>query len=173
MMNGKLLQRYRPIPSALPPPLQSSLDLYQLFQCLQYQSSQLFPLLSTTRPEQSTTISRALHFQSQPANQSSHAALHQQEAEQSSLAPAVIAPALQPLGRSWHTSWGDECKQSDRNHAIHSLGSDYELLYLVCKSSMNSDLQAGIWFGSVALSPIITLPPSLCFSRFCLKSCLL
>ena len=35
---------------------------------------------------------------------------------------------------------------------------------------LNSDLQAGIWFGSVAPSPIITLPPPLCFSNFCLKS---
>ena len=31
---------------------------------------------------------------------------------------------------------------------------------LVIIESLNSDLQAGIWFGSVALSPIITLPQS-------------
>ena len=37
---------------------------------------------------------------------------------------------------------------------------------------LNSDLQAGIWFRSVAPSPIINLPPPLCFSHFCLKSCL-
>ena len=32
----------------------------------------------------------------------------------------------------------------------------------------NSDLQAGIWFGSVALSPIFTLPISLWLSCLCL-----
>ena len=35
---------------------------------------------------------------------------------------------------------------------------------------MNSDLQVGIWFGSVASSSIISFPPPLCFSCFCLKS---
>ena len=36
----------------------------------------------------------------------------------------------------------------------------------------NSDLQAGIWFGNVAPSPIITIPHSLWFSCPCLKSCI-
>ena len=35
---------------------------------------------------------------------------------------------------------------------------------------INSDLQAGIWFGNVAPNPIITIPHSSWFSCSCLKS---
>ena len=43
---------------------------------------------------------------------------------------------------------------------LGSIVGVFQVLLLCIASKLNSDLQAGIWFGSVAPSPIITLPQS-------------
>ena len=43
-------------------------------------------------------------------------------------------------------------------HTAEASMTVFTIQKLFIIESLNSDLQAGIWFGSVALSPVITLP---------------
>ena len=60
-------------------------------------------------------------------------------------------------------SWpGEDVKNTSMVHTSHGSRFQYTepiiVKHYIYGVSQNSDLQAGIWFGSVALSPIINLP---------------